>query len=72
MEALQLEDERDYFRELLDVLFVALIKFLPKLSKEQSTAANNLKTIVGKKKKDGYMFLGGKMMKVVGEIDDRE
>lgn len=79
IEALQLDNDAtqmaDYLRELFDVLFVVLIKHLPVMTKEQAKAINKLKTIVGKadsqqKKDEGYMMLGSRMVKVVGEIDD--
>lgn len=63
----------EWLSNLLDVLFVTLIKFLPALSKEHAQAINRLRSIVNQgrsSKGEEYLLFGDKMVKVVGEIDD--
>ena len=88
IEALKIDNETmqmaDFLRELLDILFVTLIKHLPVMTKEQAKMINRLKSIVkkgssalrqaqggsGQDQGDQYMMMGKRLVKVVGEIDD--
>ena len=75
-----LKQGTEWLSDLLDVLFVTLIKHLPAFSKEHAQAINRLKSIVNQSQRrkgaegqqEEYLIFGDKMVKVVGEIDDSE